>query len=156
MAKVSKEDEIKPVMYKARVAEPFFAYQWKGQYEADTPAWIVSRSHVSSNQLHIITRTGTMGAAIGDWVTQEPDGTAAVIDNALFHATYEPEKALDEDADDYVPVIEPRQHLTYAPGYKVPDKTTWVTPEPVKAAPPPPPPPPPPAAKPAEAAKPAA
>jgi hypothetical protein len=101
-----------PVLYKPLSSDPIEPHQWAGgDTVAAVPAWVANRVHVSSGHLHVPTRSGTLAAAPGDWVYQEPDGQLAVMDNALFHATYEPVKAPDESAPGYVPVIPPREPL---------------------------------------------
>jgi len=78
-------------------------------------------------------RSGTAAAFVGDWVTMEPDGTLAVVDNALFHATHEPVAQVDEAVDNYVAVIPPRQRLVHAAGRVPPAKTNWVSAAQLKA-----------------------
>jgi hypothetical protein len=123
-----------PVLYKPLDVPPFEAFQWDG---ADTlaalPVWLASRVHVTSGVLNVPVRSGTAAAFVGDWVTMEPDGTLAVVDNALFHATHEPVAQVDEAADNYVAVIPPRQRLVHAAGRVSPAKTNWVSAAQLKA-----------------------
>lgn len=102
--------EVAPSVYKMRTEAVFPAYQWPGELSADAPIW-VRGLHAASSSLFVVTRIGTLVALPGDWVVQEPDGALNVINNALFHATYEPVKAPDQKADSFAPAIPPREPL---------------------------------------------
>jgi hypothetical protein len=116
-----------PVLYKLQAADTAIeAFQWTGSETlADVPFWMGQRVHISSGVLNVPVRVGTAAAFAGDWVYLEPDGTLAVMANALFHATYEPTEQVDEAAPNYVAVIPPREPLVYSGVRTAPEKTNW-------------------------------